>query len=181
MPSGVFIFSDLHGQREAACAVAEALARRAPARVVFAGDAFNPCRDPAAAALLARLEAAGNFTAVAGNCDRDPAEDGLGYTMHDGYAVVDEGGHRLFVSHGDRWNPRRLPPAGLGDILIYGHTHLPEARRLENGMAAFNPGSCALPRGGFPPSYGWFDGQRLAVCTLRDDEALCDCDCLQAE
>ena len=176
MPSGVFIFSDLHGQQEAACAIAEALARRAPARVLFAGDAYHPGRSPAAAILLARLEASGNFTAVAGNCDRDPAEDCLKYTMLHDYALVNTGAHRLFVTHGDRWNPRRLPPAGLGDILVYGHTHLPEARRLaEGGMLVFNPGSCALPRGGYPPSYGWFDGETLTVHNLLSDDIICDC------
>ena len=174
--SGVFIFSDMHGQREAACAIAEALARREPAQVVFAGDAYQPGRSATAADLLARLAAAGCFTAVAGNCDREPAEDGLDYTMSRDYALVDAGAHRLFVTHGDRWNPRRLPPAGLGDILVYGHTHLPEAQRvIGTDMLFFNPGSCALPRGGFPPTYGWFDGETLAVHALRDDRLVCRC------
>jgi len=176
MKTGVFIFSDLHGQQEAACAIAEALARRAPAQVIFAGDAYRPNRSPEAAALLARLQQDGGFTAVAGNWDREPAEDGLKYIMYGDYAVVDVGSHRLFVTHGIHWHPSHLPPAGLGDILIYGHTHLPEARRLaEGGMVAFNPGSCALPCGGFLPSYGWFDGNTLAVCALRNDEIICDC------
>ena len=175
--AGIFIFSDLHGSGEAACAVAEALARRGGAkaveRVVFCGDAFNPGRSPIAARLLADFEKSGKFVAVEGNCDGDPEEDDLAYSMVPEYALVEAGGHRLFVTHGDRWHPWRLPPAGVCDVMVYGHRHLPDARKLEaEGLVLFNPGSCASPRGGWVPSYGWLENGRMDVCQLSDDRVM---------
>jgi hypothetical protein len=39
------------------------------------------------------------------------------FPLHEDYALLNTPTHRFFLTHGDRWNPSRLPPAGLGDIL----------------------------------------------------------------
>ena len=77
------------------------------------------------------------------------------------YAVLDAGTETFFLTHGHLWNEFRLPPIGMGTVLVHGHTHIPEQKKLKCGLTIFNPGSVALPKGGSSRSFGYFDGQRL--------------------
>ena len=54
----------------------------------------------------------------------------------------------------------------MGSVLVHGHTHIPEWKRLEGGMELFNPGSISLPKGGSRASFGYFDGETFSHCTL---------------
>ena len=49
---------------------------------------------------------------------------------------------------------------------------VPENRMLGNGLRIFNPGSIALPKGGFPPTFGFFDGAELSIFRLDDGSRL---------
>ncbi|ABA88749.1 manganese/nickel-dependent phosphodiesterase, YfcE family [Syntrophotalea carbinolica DSM 2380] len=91
--------------------------------------------------------------------------------------VFEVSGFRFGLIHG--WGP----PEGLGtrvlrefdadslDCLVYGHSHMPDCRRL-NDMLLFNPGSATSPRGGFPPSVGMLEvddsGIRGRIVSLDD-------------
>lgn len=73
--------------------------------------------------------------------------------------VFEVAGCRFGLVHG------RGPAEGLGsrvlawfsgadlDCLVYGHSHMPDCRRLDD-VLLFNPGSATSPRGGYPPSVG---------------------------
>ncbi len=168
----LFVFSDLHGNAAAARAIQARIDALQPERIAFLGDALWPGRSLEAVDLLDGL--GDRLTAVAGNCDSETTSMQLRVPLLPDYALLNLPPHRLFLTHGDRWNPHRQPPAGLGDLLLYGHTHLPDASRLASGLVAFNPGSAGQPRGGYPPSYGTFDGQRLAVHDLGTGAVLLD-------
>lgn len=91
--------------------------------------------------------------------------------------VFELAGYRFGLVHG--WGP----PAGLGprvmsefaaeslDCLIYGHSHMPDCRRL-NDILLFNPGSAMRPRGGYPPSAGILEvddcGIRGKIVSVQD-------------
>ena len=66
--------------------------------------------------------------------------------------VVSKCGHRILLTHGHRHNARNgvmyLRDAAASrdaDIVVYGHTHVPDARAFA-GMWFFNPGSINFPR-----------------------------------
>ena len=77
------------------------------------------------------------------------------------YQVLDAGNRKFFLTHGHLWNEWKLPPIGIADVLVHGHTHIPELKTLECGMTIFNPGSVSLPKGGSSRSFGYYDGNEL--------------------
>lgn len=91
------------------------------------------------------------LVAVAGNCDDD--------SLSPGQRVVEYGGRKLFLTHGNRMELH----SGLGrlracaqeagaDICLFGHTH--QSMSMEQGGVFFiNPGSLTTPRDNKPPSY----------------------------
>jgi putative phosphoesterase len=109
--------------------------------------------------------------------------------------VVDAGGRRIGVVHGnrtrlieepvtfvgtvslgflwpapglDRWLLRRFPGA---DVIVYGHTHAPRTRTI-NGTLIFNPGAVyqvtpAAARQRLARGPGWFEWTWLQVARHR--------------
>lgn len=68
-------------------------------------------------------------------------------------------GHPLFITHGHRqslyYGTEVLAQSAFeenAEMAIFGHTHV-ALRGHTNGVFLLNPGSCARPRGGQPPSF----------------------------
>lgn len=68
-------------------------------------------------------------------------------------------GHTMFITHGHRFSLYNgmayLTNEALvqeADLVLYGHTHIAMAE-CSTGLLTLNPGSCARPRGGLPPSF----------------------------
>ncbi len=161
MSDTIFIFSDLHGQADAIPALVARIECLNPSRVVFLGDSLWPTRSATAAAFLNSL--ADKITAVAGNCDDEKAQLMLDFPLAPNYAQLQWCNRTLFLSHGDRWNANHLPPAGLGDVVVFGHTHVPFLHQLADGTILVNPGSCALPRGTHPPTCAWLADHKVTI------------------
>lgn len=164
----IAFISDVHGvpsTLEAALSAADALGHD---RLVLLGDLLyhGPRNgvpnfyDPVKVAKLlnARKD---RIIAVRGNCDAEVDQMMLEFPLMGDYAVVDAGTETFFLTHGHIWNECNLPPAGLGTVLAHGHTHVPVLKRLDCGLAVFNPGSISLPKGGSARSFGYFDGKSL--------------------
>ena len=64
-----------------------------------------------------------------------------------------------------------MPALNVGDVLVYGHTHLPVAER-QGDVYHFNPGSVSIPKGGFAASYGILDDNVLSVMALNDQSVI---------
>ena len=69
--------------------------------------------------------------------------------------------------------PEQPPPLSAGTVFAYGHTHLPHLER-QMRMVAFNPGSISLPKGGNPPSFGFYDHGRLSILNLLSGDSMAD-------
>ena len=106
------------------------------------------------------------IVAVRGNCDAEVDQSLLEFPMMADYTVLDSGRGRLFLTHGHLYNERRLPPLGVADVLVQGHTHIPELRNLTPDFRLFNPGSVSLPKRGSTYSFGYFDGVDLRHCII---------------
>ena len=160
--------SDIHGvpsKLAAALAAADALGFD---RLVLLGDLlyhgprngvpnfYDP--EKVAAMLNARKE---RIIAVRGNCDAEVDQMMFEFPMMSDYAVLDAGAETFFLTHGHLWNELRLPPIGMGTVLVHGHTHVPEQKKLKCGLTIFNPGSVSLPKGGSSCGFGYFDGTEL--------------------
>ncbi|MBQ0003344.1 MAG: metallophosphoesterase [Treponema sp.] len=82
-------------------------------------------------------------------------------------------GMNIFVTHGSVYGVNygfseleNKAETEKSDLVLYGHTHI--ADRMDNAGTVFiNPGSCSLPRGGFPPS--------CAVIKLPGDQEKISC------
>jgi putative phosphoesterase len=164
--SRIVFFSDIHGVPSAledALAAADGLGYD---KIALLGDLlyhgprngvpdfYNPVK---VAEILDAL--ADKIVAVRGNCDAEVDQMMVKFPIMEDYRVLETGGRKLFLTHGHLWNEQKIPPVGAADVLVHGHTHIPELKTLECGMTIFNPGSVSLPKGGSSRSFGFFDGE----------------------
>lgn len=86
---------------------------------------------------------------VRGNCDW-----GNRYPSSELIPITGDGWHRnIYICHGHRYGVRSDDSAllyegrkQLADVVIYGHTHVPECYETADGILVINPGSVAHPR-----------------------------------
>ena len=96
---------------------------------------------------------------VPGNCD--------GWTTMPLKKQITLGGRSILLSHGHLWGVKRSYEAAIADaracqadILLFGHTHTPVCRQLEDGLWLLNPGSSRS-------SYGLITiDNRTILCSL---------------
>lgn len=180
------ILSDIHGSAIAARKALTYVNQFDCDRIFLLGDTLyhgprNPL--PAGHGPMGVVEAfkpyADKITAVRGNCDADVDLMMLDYIhIEDEYAVVEDvpenGGRtiRMFLSHGHIFMPECFPKEALAqlepenkedrpvDAYLYGHTHIWDLHSNFKQMLNVNPGSTSLPKGGNPPTFGFY--QRLS-------------------
>ena len=61
------------------------------------------------------------------------------------YAIIDLGDSLIYATHGHIYNENNLPPLKHGDVLLHGHTHIPECTEHED-YTYMNPGSVSIPK-----------------------------------
>jgi len=113
--------------------------------LIHAGDNYND-------ALGMAREKGIKVIAVVGNCDwfvSGPEEEEVEL---EGRRILVTHGHMYGVKTGNSQLVNRLRE-GNYDLVIYGHSHVPEITCLPEGYL-FNPGSVSLPRGHTRHSYG---------------------------
>lgn len=83
---------------------------------------------------------------VPGNCDQFRCSPGLPRVLVDILCGV-----RLYMTHGHEHGVKSGTARLIADArrrgvqaVLYGHTHIPDCRRLEDGLWVLNPGSCGL-------------------------------------
>lgn len=186
----ILVFSDIHGSFPVVCRMAELIEEHDPAAALLLGDIlYHGPRNPlpegynprAAARALSPL--APRLIAVKGNCDSEVDENALTMPLAPAFVwLLDEKARadgrplRIFATHGHHFNPQHMPPLEKGDVLLFGHTHVPLAETAMNGVRLCNPGSLALPKEGSPPCYGLFENGIFSVLT-EDGRLYAQLDC----
>ncbi len=112
------------------------------------------------------------FYQVPGNCDRYRCPPGVPEIL-----ITRIGGVDLYLTHGHKHNVKMYLGALLRDArkakvqaVLYGHTHVPDCRREEDGLWVLNPGSCGY-YGGSAGLLEIKDGS-ISDCRLLEDRDL---------
>ncbi|MCL6744772.1 phosphodiesterase [Kosakonia sp. R1.Fl] len=170
--------SDIHGSLPATERVLERFAQSDARWLVILGDVLN--HGPrnalpegyAPAQVADRLnEQASRIIAVRGNCDSEVDQMLLKFPITAPWQQVLLPECRLFLTHGHLFSPDDEPSLAAGDVLVYGHTHIPVAEK-RGDIFHFNPGSVSIPKGGFAASYGMLEEDVLRVITLNDQRVI---------
>ena len=163
----IMIASDLHGSAKYVRLLLERLAEEAPERLVLLGDLLyhGPRNDlpeeydtRQAAALLNTIEPPP--LCVRGNCDGEVDQMVLSFPVLADFAALFADGRTLFLTHGHHLE-EAAAPLRSGDLVLFGHTHVPEFRRDDRGVTYANPGSVSIPKHGTPYSYLVYEDGRL--------------------
>lgn len=99
-----------------------------------------------------------NILCVRGNCEAEVDQMVLNFPVLADYAVFDLGNSVIYATHGHIFNENNLPPLKKGDILLQGHTHVPECKK-KNGIMFLNPGSVSIPKEGSECGYMTYENK----------------------
>lgn len=110
---------------------------------------------------------------VPGNCDRYRCPFGQPEIL-----TLPLGGVKLYLTHGHRHHVKsglemllRAARASGANAVLYGHTHIPDCHREEDGLWVLNPGSCGYG-GGSAGLLEVRDGRVTDCRLLRDSDFL---------
>lgn len=109
--------------------------------------------------------------AVRGNCDSEVDQMLLEFPIMGDYTTIFWNEKKIFATHG-HLNEKFIPKLSPGNIFISGHTHIPVAKKEENGIIFLNPGSISLPKAGFEQSYGIFYDNKYEIKSLETSKTL---------
>ena len=174
-----FIASDLHGSAYYCRLMMDAFAREKADRMLLLGDVLyhGPRNDlpkdyapKECIAMLSTLK--DRIFGVRGNCEADIDQVVLPFPMSADYALLTLDDRLIFATHGHLYHENHLPPLKPGDILLHGHTHIKEMRRIgENGEYLYlNPGSLSIPKDDERHSYMIWEDHTFTIKELDGHE-----------
>lgn len=147
------IASDIHGAAQDCARLMDAFERERADRMILLGDLLyhGPRNDLpktyAPKKVIEMLNAQRDVIfCVRGNCEAEVDQMVLQFPVLSDYALLALGTRTLFLTHGHLYNPETLPPLQPGDLLLYGHTHVPCCTKTPQGIICMNPGSVSLPK-----------------------------------
>ncbi len=167
----LMIASDLHGSVACTERLLKRMDEENPKKLVLLGDLLYhgprnilPMRyDTARVAELLNARRSSLFC-VRGNCDTEVDQAVLQFPILSDSGLLFVDGLTLFATHGHLY----APPLSPGDILLHGHTHVPE-HTVFGDNPVLNPGSTTLPRGGSKNSYMTYEDGLFLWKTLDGD------------
>lgn len=106
---------------------------------------------------------------VRGNCDAEVDQMVLEFPIMADYLLISQGDMTIFATHGHIYNENNLPPMGMGDIILNGHTHISKCQ-VDDGFIYMNPGSVSIPKGGTPNGYMTMEDGLFIWKTLDGEE-----------
>ena len=180
------IASDIHGSEFYCRRLIEAYEREKAERLLLLGDLLyhgprnDLPKDYAPKKVIELLNALKNdILCVRGNCEAEVDQMVLEFPVMADYAMIPLGRRLIFATHGHLFNKDKLPPLKDGDILLYGHTHVPICETIsrsaeiggcpggsadpaqktdaDKGIICMNPGSVSIPKENSCFSYMTFE------------------------
>ncbi|EET62168.1 phosphodiesterase family protein [Marvinbryantia formatexigens DSM 14469] len=156
----IMIASDIHGSALYCREMLEALKREQADRLLLLGDILyhGPRNDLpeeyAPKKVISMLnDVKQKIYCVRGNCDTEVDQMVLEFPIMADYCLLPAGNRMVYATHGHRYHLDALPPLQPGDILLHGHTHIPDWEEFGEGNIYLNPGSVSIPKEGSCHSY----------------------------
>lgn len=168
-----FICSDIHGSEFFCKKTVEAFIKSKADKLIILGDVlyhgprndlpkgYNP---KAVIELLNPLK--NKILCVRGNCDAEVDQMVLDFPILATYAVLNADNKTFYLTHGHHLDEIE---AEKDDVILYGHTHIPEFEKKENGVF-INCGSVSIPKENSPHSYIIFENNKFDFYDLEKDE-----------
>lgn len=146
------IASDIHGSEFYCKKLLDAYANEGAERLLLLGDILyhGPRNDLpegyAPKKVIELLNAMKNeIMCVRGNCDTEVDQMVLNFPILADYAVLTVGERLIYATHGHKFGKDNPPPLKNGDILLCGHTHIPECTDCGDYFY-LNTGSVSIPK-----------------------------------
>lgn len=159
----LMIASDIHGSAYYCRKMIEAFTAENADRLLLLGDILyhGPRNDlPAEYAPKEVIQMLNNIKnkifCVRGNCDTEVDQMVLEFPCLADYAVFTAGNRLIYATHGHKYNEDNPPPLSDGDVLLFGHTHIPKCEK-HDGYIAINPGSVSIPKENSKNGYMTFE------------------------
>ncbi len=111
---------------------------------------------------------------VQGNCDAEVDQMVLDYPLESPYAHIYTPEWKILAHHGHHWTPESTPAkiSSFYDIIISGHTHVPEIRKIGQTLY-LNPGSPALPKNEEKtPTIALMDQTKIQIIDIRNGQTV---------
>lgn len=162
------VASDIHGNAEYLNYLKERIDEQVPDKVILLGDIY--ARDYTLInGILRAIKAP--VLRVDGNCDAF-GEDVCPVVSEGAYHIEPYRGRRIMFTHGHFYNKYNAPSfLADGDILIYGHTHVPAIEERAR-ILYVNVGSVGRPRDGSPHTYATVTEKDITVLDVEYNETV---------
>ena len=171
----LLVISDIHGSLFYLQKMIEIFEKNSYDKILILGDElYHGPRNPLpknyspkeVAELLNRYK--NKIIAVKGNCDSEVDQMVLEYPIMSDYNLIFWNNKKIFITHGHTYNIDNPLPMEEGDILIYGHFHIPMIN-IKNNMIFLNPGSISLPKENSQNSFGVFEDDYFYIKNLNEE------------
>lgn len=169
----LLIASDIHGDLAAAEAILSLFYKESCDKILLLGDILyhgprNDLPDSYNPKEVIKLlnENRSSILAVRGNCDTEVDQMVLDFPILADYICLSLDGLTVYATHGHKFNTDNPLPLSNGEILLHGHTHIPTSVEFDNNNHYLNPGSVAIPKGGFAKSYMIYENRTFTVKDL---------------
>ena len=164
----IMVASDIHGSAYYCRKIIDAFEREEADKLLLLGDILyhgprnDLPRDYAPKSVIEMLNAIKNrILCVRGNCDTEVDQMVLDFPVLSDYAMLFIGDRCFYATHGHKYNPENPLPMQKGDIMLFGHTHIPMCE-TRDGFTFINTGSVSIPKENSAHSYVVIDEK--AVC-----------------
>lgn len=170
------IASDIHGSAYYCDLLLKAIEAEKPEKVLILGDILyhGPRNDLpkgyAPKEVIAMLNPLKDMLlCVRGNCDAEVDQMVLQFPIMADYKTIQLENKTVYLSHGHIYGKDNLPEMKKGDILLGGHTHVPEIVELD-GKIYMNCGSVSIPKENSPHSYMTYENGEFLCKNLETGE-----------
>ena len=167
------IASDIHGSAKYCEKLIRAFETEGADRLLLLGDILyhgprNDLPEEYAPKLVTAMlnGMSEKITCVRGNCDAEVDQMVLDFPIMADYVMIEEGGVRVFATHGHIYDEEHPPKISGEFVLLHGHTHVQVCEKRE-GFTYVNPGSVSLPKDG-KRGYCIFENGRFTLKEFED-------------
>ena len=148
----IFVASDIHGSAYYCQKMIDSYVLEKADKLLLLGDILyhgprnNLPKDYNPKAVIEMLNGyKKSIICVQGNCDTAVDQMVLEFPITPVLCSILTECFQIVGTHGHIYNNDKLPPLNEGDILLYGHTHIPFFNK-NNGVFIANPGSVSIPK-----------------------------------